>query len=73
MQSLDLGRFYTTGDARLLELSRKAAALAMDKLATLNKPEDLAALTNLALFDTVVYCGIVARYLAFHSPLTRDR
>lgn len=57
MESLDLGGFYTPEDPRILELSRKAAALALDPTATLNTPADLAGLTKLALYDTIVYCG----------------
>lgn len=65
VDSLDLGIFYTTDDPRLRELSHRAAAPALDKSATLNTPEDLAGLTKLALYDTVVYCGMSTYPLPF--------
>lgn len=73
INSLDLGGFYTADDPRLLELSRRATALSMDKTATLNTPKDLAGLIKLALFDTVVYCGMPTCSTAHCSPLTLSR
>lgn len=57
---MDLSDFYPEHDPYVRELCEKAATLAMarDETATLNRPQDIVCLTKLALYDTIIYCGM---------------
>lgn len=67
---MDLGSFYPPGDPYLAELSTKAAALRLDKnkSLTLNREEDVVDLAKLALYDTVIYCGMMSSLLLIWNP-----
>lgn len=58
IDSMELGGFYPAHHPYLLELSNKAATLAKNPNVRLNRREDILDLTKLALFDTVLYCGM---------------
>lgn len=58
---MGLDDFYPANDPYVRELCKRAAALVDDITATLNTPEEVADLTKLALYDTVIYCGMRPR------------
>ncbi|KAL0630980.1 hypothetical protein Q9L58_010171 [Maublancomyces gigas] len=55
ISSMGLERFYPPDHPRLLELSKMAAALALDKSSELSAPECIVDLASLALFDKILY------------------
>lgn len=53
----ELTPFYPANDAYVRSLSEKAAVLARDDSARLNRPQDIDRIARLALYDTIIYCG----------------
>lgn len=58
---MGLEAFYKADDPYVRGLCEKGAALAKDPTATLKSREDIVDMTRLALYDTVIYCGIYLR------------
>lgn len=68
--SMGLGEFFPPDSPFIIDLGEKAAALIKDETATLNSPEEVSDLTKLALYDTVIYCGMYSNPIVL-APLTR--
>lgn len=69
IRSMGLERFYPRDNPRLLELSKMAATLALDKSSELSAPECIVNLTSLALFDKILYLGML---LQQKTPCTKS-
>lgn len=55
---MELDDFYPADDPYLRGLCKRAAARTRAETPTLNTPEDVIDMAKLALYDTVIYCGI---------------
>jgi hypothetical protein len=61
-----LDKFFPPGDTYLDDVAKKAAELKDDPNNLLNQPSQLQGLANLALYQTVLYCGT---YYYHSTPL----
>lgn len=62
IDSMNLGEFYPPDHPYLPKLSERAATLTKDETFTLNKGEDIADLTALALYDKILFLGTFPQF-----------
>lgn len=65
---MELTNFYPPHDPYVRELCEKAAILSRDETATLNRPQDIVSIAKLALYDTIIYCGMCGRLTKCIGP-----